>query len=633
MPKVSAQQQETQKPSGVPQKSTTMMASPQSEKITQLEAMMDSGLHSEKQQNLANKINTPSEKTSQKKIIGMVHNSPNQTVQQVPATIQPPSNSPRQRKTIPLGVHGQAKIPDSVVLTPDKPVYGGSQTILGEKIATSMEVLVTPNHPQGSAPKELGTLFQKLPTKGDYDRDINTGKTRSGERLYIKGHLLNDNLGGPGIAQNLFPITHKANVDHDRLVEEPVKDRVNKEGGVVRYKVTATATSTGTTDMKYDNGNYMSYVNGTFLCNVTEYPSADASEAVYTSSTITSKWNEIPDNGVKLVMNEHFAKANAFDSSKVNIMPRAKIKQEWDNASFLIAGHLANATGITAEKWLPTLKIGIGPKGAKLLSMGVDYRSLSKTDKRTLTLARNILKKYITENYAHYLSVEADYDDDTVSDQDKSADININQIKHETDNINLSLKELYSMPDVYNLADIYLRKNCANAIDSAFKEFDKVDPATYPSRIMDMTNKVKLAVLGYCCEALNIEDKSWSLQIITELVNILLRQIAAKTSHGLESRERFSLFCKLAHAINDGNGYSLPITYLTNSATLWIDSSIKITAPKFTIMEFDKNGPDKFMESRGLTETSLFYQAYLLEGEHHGKSATVNKEDVAHRLL
>lgn len=41
--------------------------------------------------------------------------------------------------------------------------------------------------------------------------------------IKIKGHLLNANLGGPGMIENLFPITSDANTAHSHLVEEPIK--------------------------------------------------------------------------------------------------------------------------------------------------------------------------------------------------------------------------------------------------------------------------------------------------------------------------------------------------------------------------------------------------------------------------
>ncbi len=86
-----------------------------------------------------------------------------------------------------------------------------------------------PNHPQGSPPLggALNLLMKHLPTDPSSKND----------EKYIKGHLLNDNLGGPGSAQNLYPITADANSQHVRQVESVVKNWVNNEGYWVYYKV------------------------------------------------------------------------------------------------------------------------------------------------------------------------------------------------------------------------------------------------------------------------------------------------------------------------------------------------------------------------------------------------------------
>ncbi len=53
-------------------------------------------------------------------------------------------------------------------------------------------------------------------------------RKQGGSPYYIKGHLLNDNLGGPGTTwQNLAPITSKANSDHKINFENPIKEAVN----------------------------------------------------------------------------------------------------------------------------------------------------------------------------------------------------------------------------------------------------------------------------------------------------------------------------------------------------------------------------------------------------------------------
>ena len=56
---------------------------------------------------------------------------------------------------------------------------------------------------------------------------------------YVLGHLLNDNLHGPGNEpENLTPLSRSGNAQHSKTVEEKVKAAVFK-GGVVRYEVTA----------------------------------------------------------------------------------------------------------------------------------------------------------------------------------------------------------------------------------------------------------------------------------------------------------------------------------------------------------------------------------------------------------
>ena len=86
-----------------------------------------------------------------------------------------------------------------------------------------------PNHPQGSPPLggALNLLMKNLPTDPSLQN----------KAKYVKGHLLNDNLGGPGSAQNLYPITADANKQHVQQVESVVKNWVNNQGYWVYYKV------------------------------------------------------------------------------------------------------------------------------------------------------------------------------------------------------------------------------------------------------------------------------------------------------------------------------------------------------------------------------------------------------------
>lgn len=53
-------------------------------------------------------------------------------------------------------------------------------------------------------------------------------RRKGGGAYYVKGHLLNDNLGGPGNTwSNLTPLTVQANADHKTEFENPVKQAVN----------------------------------------------------------------------------------------------------------------------------------------------------------------------------------------------------------------------------------------------------------------------------------------------------------------------------------------------------------------------------------------------------------------------
>ncbi|NRB36795.1 MAG: DNA/RNA non-specific endonuclease, partial [Rhodobacteraceae bacterium] len=112
--------------------------------------------------------------------------------------------------TYPVGVNGNATI---------------TQAGMGHKMIADP---LTPYHSQGSGPKggTLKQVFSLLPTQGS-----------TGSEGYIRGHLLNDNLGGPGEDRNLFPITQIANSRHNSEIEADAKKIVNDQHYYVRYTV------------------------------------------------------------------------------------------------------------------------------------------------------------------------------------------------------------------------------------------------------------------------------------------------------------------------------------------------------------------------------------------------------------
>ncbi|WP_051287008.1 eCIS core domain-containing protein [Algoriphagus mannitolivorans] len=95
---------------------------------------------------------------------------------------------------------------------------------------TSMEAtyLSNKNAPHGSRPSV------------DHPRyDLINRRKRGRGAYYIKGHLLNERLGGTGANwKNLTPLTRRANSEHERFAESRVKTAVNA-GNMVYYKVEA----------------------------------------------------------------------------------------------------------------------------------------------------------------------------------------------------------------------------------------------------------------------------------------------------------------------------------------------------------------------------------------------------------
>lgn len=105
----------------------------------------------------------------------------------------------------------------------------GSRSVSQSGMGVSMTAdPLTPLHGQGSGPRSgaLREVFRLLETQGE-----------TGSQGYIKGHLLNDNLGGAGTSRNLFPITQTANTRHSAEIEETAKTLVNDNHYWVRYKV------------------------------------------------------------------------------------------------------------------------------------------------------------------------------------------------------------------------------------------------------------------------------------------------------------------------------------------------------------------------------------------------------------
>jgi hypothetical protein len=58
---------------------------------------------------------------------------------------------------------------------------------------------------------------------------LETDPSEGSPDKFVRGHLLNENLGGPGVAKNMFPITGKANSQHLQSTERHVKSWLDKQ--------------------------------------------------------------------------------------------------------------------------------------------------------------------------------------------------------------------------------------------------------------------------------------------------------------------------------------------------------------------------------------------------------------------
>jgi hypothetical protein len=88
------------------------------------------------------------------------------------------------------------------------------------------------------------TILSRKNRKGSRPQDKPTIWLKARRRtndFYVQGHLLNEDLGGPGRAYNLTPISnHKANTDHHTYVESKIKPLVLQSPyNVMRYHVEA----------------------------------------------------------------------------------------------------------------------------------------------------------------------------------------------------------------------------------------------------------------------------------------------------------------------------------------------------------------------------------------------------------
>lgn len=123
-------------------------------------------------------------------------------------------------------------LPDAITGNRQTEIVWETETVGGSQVGMKMEASpLGPDHPAGSEPVRGAqqTLMDKLPT--------DPGQHRGRANRFIRGHLLNHWIGGPGTPRNMFPITGEANAQHNSSIEEAVKNWVNDRRLWVKYTV------------------------------------------------------------------------------------------------------------------------------------------------------------------------------------------------------------------------------------------------------------------------------------------------------------------------------------------------------------------------------------------------------------
>jgi len=132
-------------------------------------------------------------------------------------------------------------------------INGSSSTVGLRMVADPLG----PDHPAGSGPSGQSDLMGKLVTdRGEQE-----------QRKYIRGHLLNDRIGGEGRGRNLFPITAAANRSHEQQIESRVKRWVNTDRYWVYYRVNV---SVGEVDLS-NTDKRRNKVNSRLVCEAAVY--------------------------------------------------------------------------------------------------------------------------------------------------------------------------------------------------------------------------------------------------------------------------------------------------------------------------------------------------------------------------
>jgi len=137
---------------------------------------------------------------------------------------------------------GERKVPPSQIVletkTQDIPIAHTDRTesSTDARLMNAEVLSLKSNEYSGGRPTQWSTLAKEV-------------NKRSGK--YVRGHLLNHHVHGPGTTENLTPITRSLNSTMESVVESDVKKKVLDENKVVHYRVEAVYDGRNGPERKY----------------------------------------------------------------------------------------------------------------------------------------------------------------------------------------------------------------------------------------------------------------------------------------------------------------------------------------------------------------------------------------------
>ncbi len=103
----------------------------------------------------------------------------------------------------------------------------------GDKNAEALPLTYLSGNTKGSGPSQD-------PPDWKHAVDLDTKPDGTSASTWVRGHLVNDNLHGPGESSNLVPITKDMNAEMEAKVEAPAKSAIKERGKLFFYRTAVT---------------------------------------------------------------------------------------------------------------------------------------------------------------------------------------------------------------------------------------------------------------------------------------------------------------------------------------------------------------------------------------------------------